>query len=130
MFLEETSQALKEHAAHYDLEKRAIECCQQYLHNYLEEYSEELRFYLRGVEIKDLEFQFVNHQLVFHSYRSWPHILSRVDVGLPGGSHSRIDLFGTYLLETVENGEVNDDWFQWDEMRDENGSLIEFSTDT
>ena len=127
MFLAETAEALKQHAARFDLENRAVEFCKEYLRNYSAEYPEEVRFYLRGYAIEELEFQFVNHQLVFRSYRSWPHILSRVDIGLPGGSYSRINLFATYELETVEDGEINDDWFAWDEMRDENGKLIEFS---
>ena len=129
MFLAETAEALKQHSMLFDLENRAIECCKEMLRNLAREDAEETRFYLRGNAIEDLEFQFVNHKLVFQSYRSWPHILSRVDVGLPGGPHLRIDLFATYELETGEDGEILDDWFRWDEMRDEAKKLIEFSPD-
>ena len=125
MFLEELAQQLKEHAARFDLENRAVEGCKQWLRNSLEEEAEETRFYLRGYTIEALEFQFVKHRLVFGSYRSWPHILSQVTFGFT--KPYMFDNFGWYELETVEDGEISDDWFEWEQMRDERGRLIEFS---
>lgn len=123
MFLKESSQ-LKEHAARFDLENRAVKGCKQNLRNCLEEDPEEALWHLRGFAIDDLEFQFVKHRLVFGSYRSWPHIMSQVTFGFQE-KHS-FDHFGWYELETVEDGEDNDDWFEWEQMRDEQGRLIEF----
>ncbi len=128
MFLAETADALKQHAARFDLENRAVECCKSCLRNLAKEDAEEARFYLRGMAIEKLKFVFVKHQFVFKSYRDWPHILSRVVVGCASNFDILgVEPFGTYDLETGENGEITDDWFSWDAMRDENGKLTEFS---
>ena len=128
MFLTETADALKQHAARFDLENRAVECCKSCLRNLAEEDAEKAHFYLRGMAIEKLKFVFVSHRLVFESYRSWPHVLSRVIVGCANEHFILgVEPFGTYDLETRENGEITDDWFSWDAMRDEDGKLIEFS---
>ena len=128
MFLAETAAALKQHAARFDLENRAIECCKAMLQNLMCEDAEEARFYLREMTMEQLKFAFVKHQFVFESHRSWPHILSRVAVGCADKFDILgVEPFGTYDLETGENGEILDDWFSWEAMRDENGKLIEFS---
>lgn len=70
MFLEDLAKQLKEHAARFKLENRAVEGCKQHLRDLLEEYPEETLFYLRGFAIEGLKFRFVKHQFVFGSYRS------------------------------------------------------------
>lgn len=129
MFLEQIAEQLKEHATKFDLENRAIESCKEYVQELLTEYPEETKFHLRGLAFEELKFCFVKHELVFGSWRSWPHILSRVTFG-PHADHSVLNVnpLGQYDLETVEDGEINDDWFWWEEMRDENGKLTEFSS--
>lgn len=140
MFLGEVNEQLLEHAHRFDLENRAVESCKEYVQTLLVEYPEETRFYLRGLPPENLAFVFVKHDLVFGSYRSWPHILSRVAFGrrrentisdvnsVDNVEFLDIEPFGYYALETVENGEVNDDWFSWEQMRDEEGKLTEFSS--
>ena len=128
MFLAETADALKQHAARFDLENRAVECCKSCLRNLAEEEADEARFYLRGMAVENLKFAFVKHRLIFESYHHHPYILSRVVVGRFSESHVlKVEPFGTYDLETRENGKLLDDWFSWDAMRDENGKLVEFS---
>lgn len=125
MFLQEITEQLKQHAARFDLEQRAIEACKRCLRNLLGEDPEEARFHLRGVAIEDLAFEFQKHQLVFEGRYGWPHILSQVNVGRV--EEESIEVFGLYYLETVEDGEISDDWFWWEQMRDEEGKLTEFS---
>lgn len=128
MFLEDIAGQLKEHAARFDLENRAIACCKIYLGNYLKSEPEEVRCHLRGLAVEDLTFRFVKHELVFGSWRRWPHILSRVTFGSYNeGYVLDVEPFGYYDLETVEDGEINDDWFWWEQMRDEEGKLTELS---
>ncbi len=128
MFLKEITDQLKEHAARFDLENRAIESCKKTLRNLLAEDPEETRFYLRGLAVEDLKYQLVKHELVFESPNTQAHILSRVICG-PHSDFWVFDIepWGNYNLETIENGEVSDDWFSWEQMRDEEGKLTEFS---
>jgi len=129
MFLKEITEQLKAHAARFDLENRAVQGCRQNLINLLEEDPEGTQFYLRGLNIDELKFQFVKHQLVLDdAVRSWPRILSRVTFGIEDRIFiDNINSFGYYDLETTEDGEVSDDWFWWEQMRDEEGKLAEFS---
>jgi hypothetical protein len=77
---------------------------------------------------EELKYQLVKHELVFESSSVSPRILSRVICGPP----SRfwvfdIEPYAHYDLETVEDGEASNDWFWWEQMRDEEGQLTEFS---
>lgn len=128
MSLQETANNLKRHAAQFDLEKRAVECCKEMLQNLMREAPDEAQFYLRGIAFTNLKFAFVNHRLVFETYYHHPFVLSRVIVGRDSKNHVLgVETFGTYDLETGENGNLLDDWFRWNEIRDENGKLTEYS---
>lgn len=110
---------LREHAEKHSLEQQAMDGCHEYLSMLLRDElcAEEAQLMLRGMTIDELKFQFVRHYLVFEdTSRPWVRVLSKVVFGCHNDVFVYdIEPFGYYELETLLDGEINDDWFCWDE---------------